>query len=152
MKWTMLVIAGALALSPRPAAAQDAVPVAPPAPTAGADTRLFELRIYYPEPGKLAALNARFRGHTTKLFARHGMTNIAYWNDAPSADAPEGRVVYVLAYADRASRDAAWAAFVADPEWQAVARASEANGKLVRRVDSIFMTATDYSPPIRPEN
>ncbi|WP_448658954.1 NIPSNAP family protein [Sphingomonas sp. CJ99] len=148
MKWLIPLFVGALAFASLIATAQEVQPPAPPAPVAGADARLFELRIYYPEPGKLAALNDRFRQHTTKLFARHGMDNIAYWNDAPSADAPEGRIVYVLAFPDRASRDAAWAAFVADPEWQTVAKASEANGKLVKKIDSIFMTATDYSPGI----
>ncbi|WP_082474711.1 NIPSNAP family protein [Sphingomonas sp. Leaf343] len=111
-------------------------------------TAIYELRTYYPAPGKLAALNARFREHTLALFARHGMTNVAYWNEAPSPEAPDGRVIYVLAYPDRAARDAAWKAFGSDPEWRAIAAASEANGKLVAKVDSVFMTMTDYSPPL----
>lgn len=109
----------------------------------------YELRIYHAVPGKLDALNARFRGHTLKLFERHGMTNVAYWVEAPNEKSPGGRVVYVLAYPDRAAREKSWAAFVADPEWTQVAAASEANGKLVERVESIFMTQADYSPPIR---
>ncbi|WP_341209559.1 NIPSNAP family protein [uncultured Sphingomonas sp.] len=111
-------------------------------------TAVYELRTYYPAPGKAAALNARFREHTLGLFAKHGMTNVAYWNEIPTDAAPEGRVVYVLAYPSRAARDADWAAFGKDPEWQKVVAASEAAGKLVTKVDSVFMTATDYSPPI----
>ena len=34
------------------------------------DTRVFEMRTYYAAPGKLDALNARFRNHTTKLFEK----------------------------------------------------------------------------------
>lgn len=107
---------------------------------------VYELRIYTPAPGKLAALNARFREHTLALFEKHGMRNVAYWNEQPTGAAPEGRVVYVLAYPSRAARDAAWQAFGADPAWRAVAAASEAGGKLVAKVDSVFMTMTDYSP------
>jgi len=109
---------------------------------------LFELRIYYPEKGKLAALNARFRDHTMTLFAKHGMRNVAYWNEEPTEAAPEGRLVYILSYADRTSRDASWKAFGADPAWRAVVASSEADGKIVAKVESIFMTATDYSPAV----
>ncbi|UUL81825.1 NIPSNAP family protein [Sphingomonas qomolangmaensis] len=108
----------------------------------------YELRVYYPAPGKLAALNARFREHTLALFAKHGMRNVAYWNEQPTDAAAEGRIVYVLAYPSRAAREASWKAFVADPQWRAVAAASEANGKLVAKVDSVFMTMADYSPPL----
>lgn len=111
-------------------------------------TAVYELRTYYPAPGKAAALNARFREHTMALFAKHGMTNVAYWNEIATAAAPEGRLIYVLAYPDRAARDADWAAFGKDPAWQAVVASSEAAGKLVTKVDSVFMTGADYSPPI----
>lgn len=109
---------------------------------------IYELRIYYPAVGKAAALNARFREHTLKLFEKHGMTNVAYWNEQATPEAPDGRVVYVLAYPSRAAREADWKAFGSDPQWRAVAAASEADGKLVTKVDSIFMTMADYSPPI----
>jgi hypothetical protein len=124
--------------------------VATPAHTQAIDARTatYELRTYYPAPGKLGALNSRFREHTLKLFAKHGMRNVAYWNEQPTADAPEGRLIYVLAYPSRAARDEDWKAFGSDPEWRAVVATSEANGKLVTKVDSVFMTMTDYSPPL----
>lgn len=109
---------------------------------------LYELRVYHPHPGKLDALNARFREHTLKLFEKHGMRNVAYWIEQPSEQAPDGKVIYVLAFPSRDARDASWRSFVADPEWQAVAAASEADGKLVARVDSTFMSLADYSPPV----
>jgi hypothetical protein len=111
-------------------------------------TAVYELRIYYPAPGKLAGLNARFRNHTLKLFEKHGMRNVAYWNEQPTSDAPEGRVIYVLAFPSREARDAAWKAFGADPDWRAVVAASEADGKLLAKIESVFMTLADYSPPI----
>lgn len=109
------------------------------------DTRLFETRIYYTEPGRLEALLTRFRNHTTKIFEKHGMTNIGYW--VPLHE--ENKLIYVLAYPDRAARDAAWKAFGADPEWVKVRTESEVSGKIVSKVESIFMNATDFSPKIK---
>ena len=129
----------AFALATTPACAQ--APVQPDPRTA-----VYELRTYYVAPGKLEALNARFRQHTLKLFERHGMTNVAYWNDM---DAPNGRVIYILAYPSRAAREADWKAFSQDPEWREVVAASEANGKLVEKVESVFMNMTDYSPALK---
>jgi hypothetical protein len=111
-------------------------------------TAIYELRIYHPAPGKLAALDARFRNHTLKLFEKHGMRNVAYWNEQPTQDTPEGRLIYVLAFPSRQARDASWKAFVEDPEWRAVVARSEAAGKLLAKIESVFMTMTDYSPPI----
>lgn len=132
----------ALAVTATPAVAQRAA--------LDPQATVYELRIYYPAPGKLAALNARFRDHTLKLFEKHGMRNIAYWNEQPTKEAPEGRLIYVLAYPSREARDADWKAFGADPEWRAVVARSEAGGKLVTKVDSVFMTMADYSPRIAP--
>lgn len=111
------------------------------------DTRCYEMRIYYAPPGKLDDLHGRFRQHTLKLFEKHGMVNIGYW--VPTEN-PENKLIYILAYPDRESREASWKAFMNDPEWKEAARASEANGKLVAKVESVFLAATDYSPEIRP--
>ena len=107
------------------------------------DTRIFELRTYHAEPGKLDALLTRFRDHTVKLFAKHGMTNIGYWVPVENTD---NTLVYLLAYPDRDARDASWKAFIDDPEWQAAAKASEADGKLVGKIDQLFLTSTAFSP------
>lgn len=115
------------------------------ATTPAADTRLFEMRTYYAHPGKLADLENRFRNHTTKLFEKHGMTNIGYW---VPVDNPENKLVYLLAYPDRAARDAAWQGFGNDPVWKAAAAQSELNGKLVAKIDQLFLQTTDYSPAI----
>ncbi len=106
------------------------------------DTRLFEMRVYYAAEGKLDALNARFRDHTVKLFEKHGMTNLGYFVPTKNTD---NKLVYFLAYADKAARDASWKAFGADPEWKAAQKASELNGRLLVKGESAFLTATDYS-------
>ncbi len=114
-------------------------------PAAVKDTRLFEMRVYYAHPGKLADLETRFRNHTTKIFEKHGMTNIGYWVPLEN---PENKLIYLLAYPNREARDASWKAFGGDPEWKDVASKSEANGKLVAKVDQLFLETTDYSPAI----
>ncbi len=115
--------------------------------SAGADPKLYELRIYYCHPGRLDALNARFRDHTTKLFAKHGMENIGYWTPVPN---PDHKLVYVIAHRDMEARGASFKAFGADPAWRAAAKASEADGPIVKKIDEVFLRATDFSPPIRP--
>lgn len=112
-----------------------------------ADTRVFEMRTYYAAPGKLDALNARFRDHTCKLFEKHGMTNLGYWMPIEN---PESKLIYVLAYPSRAARDASWKAFSADPDWNKAKSDSEKNGTLVAKIGQIFFTALEFSPEIKP--
>lgn len=106
--------------------------------------RVYELRTYHCAPGRLEALKARFRNHTTKLFARHGMQNIGYWipADAPAA---QDTLIYILAHDSRAAAEKSWTDFRNDPEWKTVREASERDGKIVEKVDSVFMTPTDFS-------
>lgn len=110
------------------------------------DTKLYEMRVYYAADGKLDPLHARFRDHTMKLFTKHGITNVAYWTPIEN---PERKLVYVLSYPDKAARDKSWKEFIADPEWQKAAKESEANGRLVSKMEQYFMTATDYSPDVK---
>ncbi len=120
------------------ALAADTAPVA-------RDGRLFEMRTYYAAPGKLDALQARFRDHTCALFASHGMANIGYWVPLEN---PERKLVYVLAFKDAAAHKQAWKDFLADPAWKAAQSASEQNGRLVERSESVLLTATDFSPVV----
>jgi hypothetical protein len=126
-----------------------ALGLATPAPAAdrGPDTRVYELRTYYAEPGKLDALHARFRDHTCRLFEKHGMVNVGYW---VPLDNPHNELVYLLAFPDEETRKRAWKAFAADPAWQKARRESEVGGRLVAKVESLLLAATDYSPRIKP--
>ncbi len=109
------------------------------------DTRVFEMRTYYAEPGKMKALHARFRDHTNKLFEKHGMTIIGFWVPTDPKEAEE-KLVYILAFPSREAATASWKAFGADPVWKAAKDASETDGKLVKKVESVFLNPTDYSP------
>lgn len=113
--------------------------------SSSAAERVFEMRTYTTHEGKLEALGARFRNHTTRLFERHGMTNVGYWvpEDAPLR---ENTLIYILAHASRETAQKSWEAFGNDAEWQKAKAESEAGGKIVSKVESVFMRATDYSP------
>jgi hypothetical protein len=117
-----------------------------PQPAAAQAPRVFEIRTYTsPDAAKLQALHARFRDHTMRVFERHGMTNVAYFapQDAPLS---QNTLIYVIAHASREQAARNWAAFRADPEWQKIAAASNANGNIVAKVESVFADAADFSP------
>jgi len=110
-----------------------------------AEERFFEMRTYTASPGKMEALHARFRDHTCKLFEKHGMTNIGYWQQT-SGDNAENTLVYILAFPSKEARDASWKAFQADEDWKKVKADSEKDGTpLAAKVVSVFLKGTDYS-------
>ncbi len=107
--------------------------------------RVFELRTYTALEGRLDALHARFRNHTTKLFDKHGITNIAYWvpMDEPRS---KNTLVYLVAHPSRDGAGKSWGAFREDPVWQKVRAESEAGGKIVEKVESVYLAPLDFSP------
>jgi hypothetical protein len=110
-----------------------------------ADTRVFELRTYHAAPGKMDALNARFRDHTNALFKKHGMEIIGFWQPTDPNEADK-KLIYILAFPSKEAAEKSWKAFREDPEWIKAKEASEKDGKLVDKVDSVYMKPTDYSP------
>ena len=113
--------------------------------SAQAPGRVFELRTYTAPEGKLGDLHARFRNHTLRIFEKHGMTNVIYMApmDAPASG---NQLVYLLAHKSREAAKVSWDAFRNDPEWKKVASESQVNGPITTKVESVFLTATDYSP------
>ena len=109
-----------------------------------ASNRVFELRTYTATPGKFDAMNARFRDDTLKLFKKHGMENVAY---RVPADEPKSKdtLVYLLAYPTRDAAKKSWEAFQNDEEWKKVKAATEVNGALAGKVESLYLAPTDYS-------
>jgi hypothetical protein len=85
----------------------------------------------------------RFREHTTALFERHGMVNVGYWLPADEKD-PD-TLYYVLKHASREAAKKSWDDFRSDPEWKNVQKASEAQGAIVAKVDSVYLAPTDFS-------
>lgn len=114
----------------------------PMTPRAIAD--VYELRTYKTAPGKLDALNARFRDHTMRLFKKHGIESIGYWVPTDE-EASQNTLIYVIKHASREAAAESWKAFIADPEWKKAA-AESGVGRLAERPKSVYMEATDYSP------
>src|SRR5260370_5050710 len=116
-------------------------------PKADSATTVYELRVYHTYEGKLPDLLKRFREHTTKLFEKHGLKNVAYWTplDEP---AKSTTLIYILAHPSREAAAAHWKAFSDAPECESLRDKSEENGKIVEKVDSTFMALTDFSPPL----
>ena len=123
--------------------------VAEPVKKAPAGTgRVFELRTYTASPGRLDALNARFRDHTVALFKKHGMEVVGFWEPLDKEGGAGEKLVYMLAHQSRAAAEASWKSFRVDPEWVKVKADSErgAGGSLTTRMESVFLAGTDYSP------
>ena len=112
---------------------------------AAADDRVFELRVYTSTEGRLDDLEARFRDHTIRIFAKHNMEVVAFWTPTDE-EGSKNTLIYILAFASQEARDSAWKAFGADPEWQKVAEESGRNGRILAGLKSTMMAPTDYSP------
>lgn len=115
-----------------------------PVLSAQASGRVYELRTYTAAPGKMDALHARFRNHTLRIFAKHGVSNIAYLvpTEGPMAG---NTLIYTIVHANRAAADKFWNDFQTDPEWVKAKAESEANGPLTTKVERVWLTPTEYS-------
>jgi hypothetical protein len=110
--------------------------------------KVYELRIYHAVPGKLDSLVGRFRDHTDKLFAKHGIKSVAYWT-ALDEPVKSSTFFYILEHPSREAAAANWKSFQDDQEWKTVKAKSEENGPLVEKIDSTFLTLTDFPRPQR---
>ncbi|SIO46451.1 NIPSNAP protein [Singulisphaera sp. GP187] len=108
--------------------------------------KVFELRTYYTNEGKLNTLNARFRDHTNRLFKKHGITIVGFWTPQDKEKGKEDTLVYLISFPSREAAAASWKAFQADPEWHKARDESEKAGKIIKKVESIYLDPTDYSP------
>lgn len=128
-------------------------PLAAPGTASAADSgRVYELRIYTATPGNTAAVIARFRNHTVKLFEKHGMVNVGYWVPMDEKDGSADKLVYLLEHKSREAAKESWKSFSADPEWREVVKKTQANGKIVAKGESTFLAATDFAQPMMAGN
>ncbi len=104
---------------------------------------IYELRVYRCMPGRLPALLERFETATLKLWERHGIRQAGFWTTLVGESSRD--LTYLLAWESLAERETKWAAFTADPEWQAARAASEADGPIVENIASQFLKPTAFS-------
>lgn len=119
-----------------------------PALRAADDAVVFELRTYTATPGNLDKLLTRFRDHTMRIFEKHGMKNIGYAVPVDKADGAGDKLVYMIAHRSREAAKESWKEFNADPEWKDVAAKSQVDGKIVAKVESVFVSQADFSPKV----
>ena len=105
---------------------------------------VYELRTYTAADGKLDALKARFRDHTIRIFKKHGMESVGYWVPE-DPDKSKNTLIYILKHPSREGAEKHWTDFQNDPEWKRVSAESEANGKLVLKVDRVWLDPTEFS-------
>lgn len=106
--------------------------------------RVYELRTYTAYEGKLEALKVRFRDHTNRIFKKHGIEPIGYWVPE-DPERSKNTLIYIVVHPSKEAADKNWKEFADDPEWKKVAAESEANGKIVLKVDRVFMDPTEFS-------
>jgi hypothetical protein len=104
---------------------------------------IYEYRAYYVLPGRMPDVQRRFGDVTMTLFKKHGIRVVGFWETVIGEN---NELVYICQFDDLAHRQAAWAAFQADPEWQAARKASEADGPLLERVVNKIWKPTAFSP------
>ena len=104
---------------------------------------LYEYRAYYVMPGRMPDIQRRFADVTMKLFNKHGVNVVGFWE---TMFGESNEMVYILAWSDLGERERIWKAFTTDPEWLAARKASEANGPLVERVVNKIWRPTSFSP------
>jgi uncharacterized protein (DUF1330 family) len=107
--------------------------------------RVFELRIYHTNDGKLIDLHKRFRDHTCRLLRKHGAELIGFWTPLDEKDGKGSKLIYLVAFPSREAAKETWQAFSNDPEWKQVYAESHKDGVLVNRVESVYLEPTDYS-------
>jgi len=111
----------------------------------GSTHRVFELRTYYLNEGKLDDLHKRFRDHTCRLLKEHGAELVGFWTPLDAKDGKGSKLVYLVAFPSREAAKKTWEEFGKDPAWRKVYEESHKNGVLVKKVESVFLEPTDYS-------
>jgi hypothetical protein len=105
--------------------------------------KTYELRTYYVVPGRMPAMLRRFKDHTTGLLEKHGMVNVGYWT--PQGKEGETKLIYLLAHESKETANKSWQGFRTDPVWTKARDESEKDGKIVEKVESVYLTPTDFS-------
>lgn len=101
---------------------------------------VFELRVYHAVAGKLPVMESRFRDKTYKILARHNLDVTGYWVSEDGS-----AFIFLLAHESQEKAKKNWAEMHADPEFQEIVKAEQAE-KTLEKADVIYMRPTDFSP------
>jgi hypothetical protein len=104
---------------------------------------VFELRTYTCLPGRLPNLITRFKDHTLKIFEKHHMENIAYFTSIEKEG--QSKLIYLLAHKSEEEATKSWDAFRNDPVWTAARDASEKDGKIIEKLETVYLKPLSFS-------
>ena len=104
---------------------------------------IYEWRVYEVPAGKMANINARFANITIKLFEKHGIKVVGFWE---AIVGQSNTLYYMIAFKDLAHREESWNAMMSDPEWLKARVETEKDGPIVSRVTNMLLRPTPYSP------
>ena len=104
---------------------------------------IYEWRIYEVMPKKMKNLNERFINVTLRLFEKHGMRVIGFWQ---KISGERNTLYYMLAFDSVTHRDKAWKNFSEDTEWINARKKSHEQGQIVAKVTKYLLEPTSYSP------
>jgi hypothetical protein len=118
--------------------------IAKPSGAAAAASRVFELRTYRSpgEPAGRRKVEMFEAGGELAIFARLGMHTVFFARDLVGAGLPS--LTYMVAFADVAAREKAWAAFRDDAEWIKL-RDQPVYADIVSGIDAALLRPTDFS-------
>ena len=103
---------------------------------------IHQLRVYEIFEHNKAAFHARFRDHAARIMRRYGFAIVGMWETTTER---RTEFVYLLSWPDAATLQAAWEAFRADEEWQAIKRVTSAeHGDLVGTIEDRVLVPTSY--------
>jgi hypothetical protein len=77
------------------------------------------------------------------MWKKHGIRQAGFWTTLIGKSSQE--ITYMLAWESMSEREMRWEAFLADPEWIAVAATSEKDGQLVEDISSQLLAPTAFS-------
>lgn len=103
---------------------------------------IHELRIYTCVPGRLPALQERFKSAVLPIWDEIGIRPIGFWTTMIGSDS--NQLIYLLEWESLEERERKWAAFVATTEWRKAKADSEADGPIVANIASSILQPTPF--------
>jgi len=112
--------------------------------TTARDSRIFELRIYESHSIKAARKKIEMfnKGGEIAIFRKTGLQPLMFGETLIGPRMPN--LHYMLAFDDMEARDAAWAVFGSDPDWQALRQVEEYKDT-VSNISDVILRPTSYS-------
>ncbi|HXE81416.1 MAG TPA: NIPSNAP family protein [Vicinamibacterales bacterium] len=117
-----------------------------PAAAASGKPRVFELRTYESHSKKASRKKLEMfgKGGELAIFRRTGLTPVFFGENLIGRRLPS--FTYMLVYDDLAAREANWATFIGDPEWEKLRTTpGYEDAKIVSNITALILRPTRYS-------